>query len=49
MEKINARNVDRLHLLLVVGSKVLGRMAVAVERAAVDGAVLEDAGGYRGG
>jgi hypothetical protein len=46
----NARNVDRLQLLLVVGRKVLGGVTVAVVGSALNGAVLEDAAGYgRGG
>ena len=43
------RDVDRLELLGVIGGEVAGLVAVAVEGAALDGAVLEDAGGYGGG
>lgn len=37
-------DVLRLELLVIVGSKVLGGMPVAVEGSALDSSVLEDAG-----
>jgi hypothetical protein len=37
-------DVNRGRLLLVVGSKVLSRMSIAMERPALDGTVLKDAG-----
>jgi hypothetical protein len=36
-------DVNRGRLLLVVGSKVLSRMSITVERPALDGTVLKDA------
>lgn len=37
-------DVNRGRLLLVIGSKVLSRMSITVERPALDGTVLKDAG-----
>jgi len=39
-------DVLRLELLVVIGSKVLSGMAVAVKGSALDSSVLEDAGGH---
>ena len=43
----NLHNVKGLILLLVVGGKVLRVVLLAVKGPAVNGAVLEDARGYR--
>lgn len=41
-------NVLRLELLVVIGSEVLGGMAVTVKGPALNGSVLEDTGSHRG-
>lgn len=40
------RNIHGITLLLIVGGEVFSGMAIAVERAALDSAVVEDAAGH---